>query len=244
MINNETNDIFCGSFDGHLNCAVKRYERVHKEITRIHNEIKIISVIKQHANVVELLFHTEDIRNGYLGMRKADNGDLFTQISMRKTLPPKMARIFMKDIINGLQHIHSHNIVHRRLCSDHILLTDNYSRCMIGGFADACVQGDDTSLSLVGEPEYMAPEQLTQINVSYPCDWWALGCILYETFAGVTPFASKNVQTLCINILNNEAVVEFELGVNTIIKHLLQKDAELRCGYDKIITYSWLTVEN
>lgn len=63
-------------------------------------------------------------------------------------------------------------------------------------------------------------------------------------FAGVTPFASNNVQTLCRNILINEAVIEFEFGVNTIINHLLQKDPELRCGYDEIITYSWLTVEN
>ena len=106
MAANETNDIFCGSFHDWLNCAVKRYELVHASIRRIHHEMEILRLMSVHANVVEFYFHTENVDHGYLGMQKADNGDLFTQIAMRKTLPLDYARRYVNDIIKGLQHIH------------------------------------------------------------------------------------------------------------------------------------------
>lgn len=46
--------------------------------------------------------------------------------------------------------------------------------------------------SLVGTEEYLAPETLKDQGLSYACDYWSLGIILYELIYGVTPYKGKN----------------------------------------------------
>ncbi len=54
--------------------------------------------------------------------------------------------------------------------------------------------------AFVGTPQYMAPEQIRQLEVGPPVDVWALGVVAFECLTGVPPFTGEQVIHLFANI--------------------------------------------
>lgn len=53
------------------------------------------------------------------------------------------------------------------------------------------LQDDEWAYSLVGSPDYMAPEVLTNKGYDLAVDYWSLGCIMFEFLSG--NFEEKNI---------------------------------------------------
>lgn len=62
--------------------------------------------------------------------------------------------------------------------------------------------------SIVGSPDYMAPEVLRGKTYGYSVDYWSLGCMLYEQLAGFPPFSGGKPEETWANLKNWKQVLQ------------------------------------
>jgi serine/threonine-protein kinase LATS1/2 len=58
--------------------------------------------------------------------------------------------------------------------------------------------------SLVGTPNYIAPEVLLRLGYSQLCDWWSVGVILFEMLVGSPPFLANTPAETQLKVINWE----------------------------------------
>jgi serine/threonine protein kinase len=101
-------------------------------------------------------------------------------------------------ILDGLTVAHSQGVIHRDVKPDNILV-DKTCDTPIAKITDFGISGliegsPHTRLtSLVGTPEYMAPELVKSEAATSAVDIYSTGIVLYEMIAGRTPFGGGNV---------------------------------------------------
>ena len=151
-------------------------------------------------------------------------------------IPQPSARAIVRSLCSALGHLHGHDIIHRDIKPENLLVPPEglEGQLKLTGFANASLQ--PTSLSLVGTPEFMAPELIRAETYTAVVDWWSLGCLTSELLTGSTPFniAGTNVETLLRMILWDRIVVPAHPHVGPLerdfITALLERDPNARLG--------------
>jgi len=93
--------------------------------------------------------------------------------------------------------------------------------------------------SLVGTEEYLAPETLSDMGeLSYSCDYWSLGIIIYQLLNGSTPFKGRSDLETYHNIQKCHEIKFTNSKIDPLAKDLIQgllvKEPTLRLGYENI----------
>ncbi len=106
-----------------------------------------------------------------------------------------------EQVASALTYAHEQGVVHRDIKPENILLAGDQAIVADFGIARAIqVAGGErltgTGLA-IGTPAYMSPEQaMGEENVDGRSDVYALGCVVYETVSGRTPFEGSTPQAL------------------------------------------------
>jgi cell cycle protein kinase DBF2 len=70
------------------------------------------------------------------------------------------------------------------------------------------MSADMQAKSVVGSPDYMAPEVLHGTPYDNTVDYWSLGCMLFETLVGYPPFAGETPDETWLNLRHWRKVLE------------------------------------
>lgn len=136
-----------------------------------------------HPNVAQVYDVGEDVLSGrkvsYIVMEYLPGGDLEKLIKVRGRLTEVMLSRIGADIASGLFHAHAHNVIHRDVKPQNILMD-----------AHGNPKLTDFGLARAGyrAGAYSSPEQLRGERVTPKSDVYSLGATLYEAATGTPPF--------------------------------------------------------
>ncbi|CAM8911860.1 unnamed protein product [Rhodiola kirilowii] len=187
--------------------AIKSVDKSQKN--KVLQEVRILHAL-DHPNVLHFYSWYETSAHLWLVLEYCVGGDLMTLLRQDNQLPEESVHTLACDLVKALQFLHSKGIIYCDLKPSNILLDEN-GHTKLCDFGLARKLGDISktpSSSLPhakrGTPCYMAPELFQDGGVhSYASDFWALGCVLFECYAGRPPFVGKEFTQLVRSILSD-----------------------------------------
>ncbi|MGH7534247.1 MAG: protein kinase domain-containing protein, partial [Gemmatimonadales bacterium] len=114
-----------------------------------------------------------------------------------------------REVADALEYAHRHDVIHRDIKPDNILLESGHAVIADFGIARAIsVAGPErmTQAGLaLGTPTYMSPEQASgETTVDSRTDIYAVGAVLYEMLAGHPPYTGSTAQAVIAAVLTRE----------------------------------------
>ena len=215
-----------------------------------------------HPNITKILDLFEDKEYILIIMEYINGGNLFSFLKKRRKVSEKTAKFLYKQIILGIKYIHSHNIVHRDIKLENILIDLN-NNIKICDFGIGRVLSDPNQLlyDQCGTPMYIAPEILLSTKEEgykgFPVDIWSSGIALYILLSGSLPFSFKNGKSVSIeeSDKNNDNSEELQFSIihnepkhienisneaKDLLKGLLNKNPDKRLTCEQILSHPWL----
>jgi serine/threonine protein kinase len=189
-----------------------------------------------HPNVMRV-FGGEKHSRIYMVMEWCP-GRLLRQILDEGRLPQDRAIRIAIEILKALDYIHTNGVVHRDLKPENIMVDENDHIKLI----DFGIAGDTASrrltyanfTSMLGTPNYIAPEQVKGKRGDGRTDLYSMGVILYEMltgklpFTGPTPLAAMNDRLLNHPLPPRVADPSVSPQLQEIIYRALERDPKNR----------------
>lgn len=112
---------------------------------------------------------------------------------------------FVIEVINGINEIHSQNLIHRDIKPDNLVICDNgqikiidYGLSKIIDFSTITRSG-----TRIGAPHFMSPEQILDgKNITHVSDYYAIGVIMYLLLTGELLFESVREEEITYKTLH------------------------------------------
>ncbi|GAB3284638.1 serine/threonine-protein kinase [Parahaliea aestuarii] len=216
-----------------------------------------ISAALQHPNTLPTYELGRDNRGNYYFTMKLVHGYTLREIlNYRERYDLTQLMEVLEQVAQALGYAHSMGVLHRDVKPDNILVGP-YGEVLLMDWGLAKVwhkadtrDDDEDHEEAAGDPGmtgeaklqgtvmYMSPEQINRDPaISFGSDIYSLGCLLYETLTGTTPFQGDVVYKLLDQIRNElppdpRSVSKFPVpdALADLAMQCLQKDPEARPG--------------
>jgi hypothetical protein len=218
-----------------------------KEVANVRKEISLMASLS-HPNLVAYL--GTQYRNGtlFILMEYVDGGAL----EGKPAMPEATVQGYARQILQGLEYLHSNGVIHRDIKSANIMVTGagviklgdfGASRKLVTG---ATVAGG--VMTKVGTPLYMAPELITGQGYGRKSDIWSLGCALVEMATGRVPWEDlakdNDIFMLMHKIASSDRTPDlpknFSDNAIAFLKLCFTRDPKARPDVATLLQHPWL----
>eukprot|EP00931_Biecheleriopsis_adriatica_P009962 TRINITY_DN111056_c0_g1_i1.p1 TRINITY_DN111056_c0_g1~~TRINITY_DN111056_c0_g1_i1.p1 ORF type:complete len:597 (-),score=131.88 TRINITY_DN111056_c0_g1_i1:1-1791(-) len=232
----------------------KRRLKPHR-LTLLQSEVEVYLRL-DHPNVCRLLYAYEGKHDVWLVMEICAC-ELYSRLCERKVYSERDAADVMRQMLQAVNYLHSHQIVHRDLKLENWMYGSteaNDSRqkgekdrlkLIDFGFSRILCNAGETLDMPCGTLHYTSPEVLHRSYTSQ-CDMWSMGVICYMLMLGRPPFRGANNLKIAQAILAGDFPRDGKWQQlsdegKDFLEKLLQTDARLRLDAGRALAHAWIT---
>ncbi|XP_078439850.1 putative serine/threonine-protein kinase WNK4 [Wolffia australiana] len=215
--------------------------RSPEDLERLYSEVHLLKSLR-HENIVQYLNSWVD------GQRKTINliTELFTSGSLRQyrkrypNVEVGALKSWARQILHGLQYLHDHNppILHRDLKCDNLLVNGNKGEVKIGDLGLAIIMQCPSAKSIIGTPEFMAPE-LYEEAYDHLVDVYSFGMCMLEMVTLEYPYSEcRNAAQIYKRVISGVKPLALKKVADPQVKQLIEKcllPASKRCSVKELL---------
>lgn len=183
--------------------AVKQVQvaRNSEGIGAFYKEVETMKDLN-HLNIVQYLGFEQNKTTCSLFLEYVAGGSISMCMKLFGRFEEPLIRFITRQVLLGLEYLHSNGILHRDLKADNLLLEmDGTCKILDFGISKKSqdIYANNAEMSMQGTVFWMAPEVIDSIvedkkqGYSAKIDIWSLGCVVLEMFAGRRPWSNEAV---------------------------------------------------
>jgi serine/threonine-protein kinase len=213
-------------------------------VARFRQEAKLVAGLNEKRNPRVTLVHDFDQADDgsvFIVMEWLEGRLLSTVIQAEGPLPLPRAVRLAAQIAEGLEAAHRAGVIHRDIKPQNIMVLEPGDDIKLMDFGIARLRDSGrTNLTragtMMGTPDYMAPEQIEGQEVTDRTDIYSFGIVFYEMLVGSLPFRASTQAAVLTKQLQERPVPPSRLrpdipqGVEAVILRALEKDPAKREG--------------
>ncbi|KAK3375482.1 kinase-like domain-containing protein [Podospora didyma] len=217
----------------------------------IREEIAIMKKLN-HPNLVQLIEVLDDPEEDslYMVLEMCKKG-VVMKIGLGEhatPYPEEECRLWFRDLILGIEYLHSQGVVHRDIKPDNLLLTsDNILKVVDFGVSEIFEKTDEMRTAKpAGSPAFLPPELCVAKHGDVSgkaADIWSMGVSLYCLRYGKIPFEHSNVLAIyqAIKTETPELPTDENPDFVDLMARLMEKDPEKRITMAELREHPWVT---
>jgi serine/threonine protein kinase len=191
-----------------------------------------------HPNVVRVYDVVDEGERLWIVMELVAGSSLDRIMKEDGPIGPREAARIGLGLVAALRQVHARGVLHRDIKPGNVLIETRGQRVVLTDFGIAAIQDAEALTmvgTLVGSPDYMAPERISGRPQGPPSDIWSLGATLCAALGGRSPFSRGTTLATLHAVLYEEPELPSAAGpLYDILAALLEKEPSVRPGLEEV----------